>query len=193
MTEILLSGKAVMAYEILMILVLVFVLIHQWKKNSAARERREIRNAKMRNVQLEEKLKNPDSIMDWSKTPNPFEVQYVQNPEKNSRPDSNFQIELEVHTETSVQRYLFDLDEEITVGKSERNSLPLNDKSAADRSCSIFRKNRSVYVKNENYEKPICIQRGKKKQLIQNQIVKLQSKDILSIGKTTLHISLYEN
>lgn len=50
-----------------------------------------------------------------------------------------------------------------------------------------------MYVKNECYEKPICIQRGKKKQLIQNQIVKLQSRDILSIGKTTLHISLYEN
>lgn len=193
MTEILLSGKAVMLYEILLILVLLFMLIHQWRKNRDARERREIRNAKMRNVQLEEKLKNPDSVMDWSKTPNPFEVQYVQNAEKNVRSDSNFQIELEVHTETSVQRYLFDLDEEITIGKSEKNSLPLNDKAVAERNCSIFRKNQYVYVKNESYEKPICIQRGKKKQLIQNHIVKLQSKDILSIGKTTLHISLYEN
>ena len=193
MAEILLSGKAVMVYEILLILILLFVLVRQWKKNSDARERREIRNAKMRNVRLEGKLKNPDSVMDWSKTPNPFEVQYVQNAEKNVRSDPNFQIELEVHTETSVKRYLFDLDEAITIGKSERNSLPLNDRTVAERNCSIFRRKQFVYVKNECYEKPICIQRGKKKQLIQNQIVKLQSRDILSIGKTTLHISLYEN
>ena len=98
-------------------------------------------------------------------------------------------MEIEVHTETSVQRYLFDLDQPVTIGRDEKNSLPLNDSMAAKQNCTIFVKNQTVYVKAS----PVCIQRGKVKKQVENQMVKLQSKDILIIGKTALHISLYEN
>lgn len=193
MTELLLSGRALLVYEILIILVLAFILLKQKKKHREVQERREISNAKMRNLQLEQKLKNPDSKTDWSKNPNPFEIQYI--PETNRQPElvSDIQIEIEVHTGVSIQRYLFDLDEEITIGRSQKNILPLNDQMAPERSCSVFRKKRSVYVRNENIHNPVCIQRGKRKQLVQNEIVKLQSKDILIVGKNALHILLYEN
>lgn len=193
MTQLLLSGKAITLYQILAIFILIFVLLRQMKKNKAIRERRQISNTKMRNSQLEEMLKNPDIKSEWSKHPNPFEVQYVHaaNTEMDVMP--GFQVEIEVHTETSVQRYLFDLNQEVTIGRDERNVLPLNDKLVAKRNCSIFMKNQAVYVKNQSNANPVCIQRGKNKQLIQNQIVKLQSKDILTLGKTALHISLYEN
>lgn len=191
--QLLLSEKAIAVYEVLAILILIFIFIRQSKKNRETRERRQISNAKMRNMQLDEMLKNPDIRSEWSKHPNPFDVQYVHaaNTEMNAMP--KFQIEIEVHTETSVQRYLFDLEREVTIGQDEKNVLPVKDKLAAKRNCSIFVKNQAVYVKNLSASVPVCIQRGKKKQLIQNQIVKLQSRDILTLGKTALHISIYEN
>lgn len=193
MTELLLSGRAILLYETLIILVLAGVLWKQKKKQREVRERREISNAKLRNFQLEQKLKNPDSRTDWSKNPNPFEVQYMPEKDRQLGPVSDTQIEIEVHSGMSIQRYLFDLDEEITIGRSQKNVLPLNDQMALERSCSIFRKNRSVYVRNENVHNSVYIQRGKRKQLVQNEIVKLQSKDILTFGNTALHIMLYEN
>ena len=192
MAEVLLSKNAITVYEVLVILVLVVILVCQKKKNRELQERREITNAKIRNQKLEQKLKNPDSDMDWSKDPNPFEVQYMPEAEAHVKAASDLQIEIEVHTEMSVQRYLFDLNEEITIGRNAKNVLPLKDAMAAERSCTIFMKNRAVYVRNESVRNPVCIQRGKKKQFIQNQIVKLQSKDILTFGKTALHISIYE-
>lgn len=192
MAEVLLSKNAITVYEVLVILVLVVILVRQKKKNRELQERREITNAKIRNQKLEQKLKNPDSDMDWSKDPNPFEVQYMPEAEAHVKAASDLQIEIEVHTEMSVQRYLFDLNEEITIGRNAKNVLPLKDAMAAERSCTIFMKNRAVYVRNESVRNPVCIQRGKKKQFIQNQIVKLQSKDILTFGKTALHISIYE-
>lgn len=191
--QILLSEKAMAVYEILIILILAFALIRQIRKNRETRERRQISNAKLRNVKLEEMLKNPDIKSEWSKNPNPFDVQYVHAANNDMKAMPKHQIEIEVHTETSVQRYLFDLEREITIGRDESNVLPLNDKQAAKRNCAIYVKNQAVYAKNLNAATPICIQRGKKKQLIQNQMVKLQSKDILMVGKTALHISLYEN
>lgn len=193
MAELLLSGKAITLYEILVIAILIFILIRQVKKNKDIRERRDISNEKIRNAKLDEMLKNPDIKTDWPQQPNPFEVQYMQKAKAEFAVIPKFQVEIEVHTETSVQRYLFDLDQEITIGRDERNVLPLNDKQAAKRCCSIFVKNHAVYVKNLSFDNPVCIQRGKKKQLIQNQMVKIQSKDILTIGRTALHISLYEN
>lgn len=193
MMQLLLSEKAVTLYEILVIAILIIVLFRQARKNKAARERRQISNVKKRNMQLEEMLKNPDIKSEWSKNPNPFEVQYVyaKNAEENVMP--KFQAEIEVHTETSIQRYLFDLNQEITIGRDETNVLPLKDKMAAKRSCSIFLKNQAVYVKNHSASNPICIQRGKNRQLIQNQTVKLKSRDVITLGKTKLHILLYEN
>lgn len=193
MAEVLLSKNAVTVYEILLILILTVILVMQKKKYREIQERKEISNEKMRNFQLNQKLKNPDSSMEWEKNPKPFEVQYVPQADTPAQTASELQIEIEVHTGMSVQRYLFDLNEEITIGRSGKNILPLNDEKAPERSCSVFEKNKSVYIRNENHNKPICIQRGKKKQFIQNQIVKLESKDILTVGKTTLHVSLYEN
>lgn len=193
MMQLLLSEKAIALYEVLVIFILIFILIRQSKKNKEIRERRQISNEKMRNAQLEEMLKNPDIKSEWSKQPNPFDVQYAHaaNGEMSAMP--KFQVEIEVHTETSVQRFLFDLDQEVTIGRDEKNVLPLNDKLVAKRNCTIFVKNKAVYVKNQSLANPVCIQRGKNKQLIQNQIVKLQSKDILTLGKTALHVSVYEN
>lgn len=117
MAEVLLSKNAITVYEVLVILVLVVILVRQKKKNRELQERREITNAKIRNQKLEQKLKNPDSDMDWSKDPNPFAVQYMPEAEAHVKAASDLQIEIEVHTEMSVQRYLFDLNEEITIGR----------------------------------------------------------------------------
>jgi hypothetical protein len=188
-----LSEKAIALYEILIILLLLFILIRQVRKKKDMQKRRQISSVKMRNEQLEAMLKNPDKEAEKSRRSNPYDVQYVHTGNAEIHAMPKFQVEIEVHTETSVQRYLFDLDQEVTIGRDEKNVLSINDRMAARRNCTIFVKNQAVYVKNQSSASPICIQRGKNKQLIQNQMVKLQSKDILTIGKTTLHISLYEN
>lgn len=193
--QILLSKNAIAIYEILIILLLVIILVRQSKKNKDMQERKRIRKEKLRNAQLEERLKNPEIDIEqgWPANPNPFDVQYVHSANIDTNAMPRFQVEIEVHTETSVQRYLFDLDQEITIGRDERSVLPLKDPTAARRGCSILMKNQVVYVKNESTVNAVCIQRGKNKKLIQNQMVKLQSRDILTIGKTALHVSIYEN
>ena len=63
MVQLLLSQNAITVYEILIIVILVIVFIRQNRKNRDFEERRNISNEKMRNVALEEKLKNPESRM----------------------------------------------------------------------------------------------------------------------------------
>ena len=157
------------------------------------KKRREIAEMNERNEQLMNALKNPDSARNWSKQPKPHEVQYIPKTDSNKKATSDMQIEIEVHTEMSVQHYLFDLDKMITIGHGEKNTLPLNDQTISEHSCTIAMKDKSVYVKNEDQNKPICIQRGKNKSLITNQYERIKNKDILILGKTELHISLYKN
>ncbi len=190
--QILLSEKAVTVYEILFILILIIILVVQHRKRKDALERRRISNKKRRNEQLEEMLKNPDIKPQSGNGPNPFDIQYMYETGDEIKAPA-FQAEIEVHTATSVQRFLLDLDRPITVGRNENNILPLNDQTVADRCCSIFVKNQAVYVRNLSPSNPVFIQRGKKKLQIQNQIIKMQSKDIITCGKTVLHILLHQN
>lgn len=190
MDELLLSKTAVTVYEIFIILILITLLIRQSKKNKDAQERRNISEAKMRNAKLEDRLRNPEMKGEVSRQSNPYDVQYIQNTE--SRSISKFQVAIEVHTEISVQRHLFDLDREITIGRGENNDLVLNDKNVPLGGCSVLTRGQEVYVKNQS-NSSVKIQRGRRKMLIQNQVVKLQNKDVLTIGNTVLHISLYRN
>lgn len=191
--QILLSERAITVYEILLILILVVILVKQQKRKKDAMERRRISNAKKRNQQLDEMLKNPDIHPQGGKGPNPFDVQYMQESSSGSGAPSAFQAEIEVHTETSVQKFLLDLDQEITIGRDGKNILPLGDQTAAERCCSIFVRRQSVFVRNLSPAEPVWIQRGKKKMEIRNQIVKMQSKDIITFGRTALHVLLYQN
>ena len=193
MEKLLLYKNVLTWCEVAVITILVIVLIVLKKKYGEMRKRREIAEMNARNEILNERLKNPDSEIDWSKNPKPFEVEYVLKMDSHKEKASDIQIEIEVHAERSVQRYLFDLNEKITIGNSEKNTLPLNDQTIAGRSCTIAMKNKSVYLINENLNEPICIQRGKNKSFITNQIVKLQSKDILILGKMELYISMFKN
>ncbi len=189
--QLLLSQKAITFYEVLIILILAALLIRQMKKKRQLEERRQITNIKTRNAELEKILKNPDNTVQQVKPPNPFDVQYRHNA---NNPIPRFQIGIEVHTEISVERYLFDLKQELTIGRDKKNKLPLgNDKLIAKKSCSIFLKDQNVYVRDSGSRNSVYLQRGKKNYRIQNQTVKLQNKDILILGKTSLHISLFEN
>nr|WP_296042317.1 hypothetical protein [uncultured Blautia sp.] len=185
MTGFIFSQKAITLCEILVIILLIFILIWQSKRNKDIQERKNISNAKLRNAKLEEKLKNPESKEELHRQSSPFEIQYMQNAPDRTGAVSEFQVEIEVHTETSVQRHLFDLEHEVTIGQE-----PGNDPR---KGCSIMVKDHSIYVKCQNTSSPVYVQRGKRTHLVKNQMVKLQSKDILTVGKTDLLISLYEN
>lgn len=187
------SQKTVTLCEVLVIILLIFILIRQSKRNKDIQERKNISNAKLRNAQLEEKLKNPESKEELHRQSSPFEVQYMQNAPDSTGAVPEFQVEIEVHTETSVQRHLFDLEHEVTIGQEPGNDLVINDKNATRKGCSIMVKDHSIYVKCQNTSSPVYVQRGKRTHLVKNQMVKLQSKDILTVGKTDLLISLYEN
>lgn len=193
MVQLLLSQNAITVYEILIIVILVIVFIRQNRKNRDFEERRNISNEKMRNAALEEKLKNPESRMEMSRKSNPFEVQYTDNYSNNNETVPDFQVEIEVYTETSVQRHLFDLEREIFIGQDKNNDLVLNDVQAVKRGCSICMKDHAVYIKNRNSAPSVSIRRGKNHMVIQNQMVKLQTNDFLTVGKTEMHISIYEN
>jgi hypothetical protein len=193
MLELFISEKAIALYEILVILLLLFIRIRQFRRKREIEERSQISNRKRRNVQLDEMLKNPDAQVEWSGRSSPYEVEYVHANKAKSSVLPKFQIEIEVHAETSVQRYLFDLNQEVTIGRDEKNVLPINEKQMAKQCCTVYVKDQAVYIKKDNAATPVSIRRGKKKHLLQNSPVKLQSKDVLSIGTTDLNIMLYEN
>lgn len=193
MKALLLSKNAITCYEVAVIVILIVALVVLKKKYGEMKKRREIAEMNERNEQLMNMLKNPDSEKNWSKQPKPHEIEYIPKTDSGKKVASDMQIEIEVHTEMSVQHYLFDLDKMITIGHDEKNTLPLNDQTIAEHSCTIAMKDKSVYVKNEDQNKPICIQRGKNKSLITNQCERIKNKDILILGKTELHISLYKN
>lgn len=193
MGQILLSRNAITFYEVLIILILVIVLIRATRKNKDLEERRSISNEKLRNATLENRLKNPESRVEISRQSSPFEVQYMNNHSNKNGIVPDFQVEIEVYTETSVQRHLFDLEKEIFIGQDKSNDLVIPDPHAVKRGCCICRKDHDVYLKNQNAVSSVSIRRGKKRLMIQNQMVKLQSNDVLTVGKTEMHISIYEN
>ncbi|MCD7884778.1 MAG: FHA domain-containing protein [Lachnospiraceae bacterium] len=193
MAELLLSKKAVTVYEILIILVLIVILILQSRKKKAQEQRQKIIEQKNRNSQLEERLRNPGARLKDSSEPKPFDVQYKGEKDFGQSVLPDLQIEIEVRSRTSSRKYLLDLNREVTVGRDERNVLPVADPEAAAKSCTIFQKDGAVYVKNDCASDPVCVVRGKKRKEVMNQIVKLENRDILTFGKTELHISLYKN
>lgn len=191
MEQLLLSKTAITVYELIVILILLIMLSKQLKRSKAVKERRSISEAKMRNAKLEEKLKNPEITSEVSRKSNPYDVKYIQNAEAGNL--SQMQVAIEVHTETSVQRHLFDLDREITIGQGSSNDLVLNDDAAPIAGCCVLERECEAYIKNQSTSSRVQIKRGKKKMSIRNQMVKLQNKDILTIGNTDLLISLYKN
>lgn len=193
MGELLLSGKAITVYELVIIAVLVVILIRQSKKSREIKRRKQISNVKMRNLQLDEMLKNPSVKTKQKKQPNPYDVQYL---EADGHPGSGLapmQVEILLHTGTSVKKYLFDLNREIRIGRASDNDLPISDGRVSRKNCSIFERGGTVYVKCREGAAPVSIRRGKNSQTIQNQMAELQSKDVLVIGQTELQIFLYEN
>ncbi|MCD8103777.1 MAG: FHA domain-containing protein [Lachnospiraceae bacterium] len=193
MAELLLSKRALTVYEILVILALIVILIVQSKKKKAREERQKINERKNRNTQLEERLRNPGVRLEESKDPRPFDVQYKGEVDSQAASLPDIQIELEVCSRMSTRKYLFDLSRDVTIGKDERNVLPVSDPDAAPKNCTIFQKNGAAYVRNDCASDPVCVVRGKKRKEVMNQMVKLENKDILTFGKTELHISLYKN
>lgn len=193
MIEIFLSKNVIIVYEIIIVLILFFILFYQMKKNKKFQERKRINEEKMRYIRLDEKLKNPDIKSNWVNYANPFEIQYSQQLNSNMQEMSKYQIEIEVRSKSSIRKYLFDLDKEITIGGNPSSVLFLNDNSISNVNCSIFLKNQMVYLKHYDITFPICIQRGKRKKIIKNQMLQLQNKDILTIGENVLYISIYKN
>lgn len=193
MAEILLSKYAVAACELLAIAVLLFILIRQAGERKAARERREVRRRKKRNADLDRMLKNPEIKREEAGEPAPFEVKYREGMTSISSPLPGFQLEVEVHTQTSARRYLFDLEREVTIGRDKDNVLPIEDPLLAGKCCTIFLKNRSVYIRNRSKARPLTVERGSKKQPVTNRLVKLMSRDVVRAGSTAIHISIYEN
>lgn len=193
MIEFFLSKNVIIVYEIIIVLILFFILFYQMKKNKKFQERKRINEEKMRYIRLDEKLKNPDMKSDWANYANPFEIQYSQQLNSNMQEMPKYQIEIEVRSKSSIRKYLFDLDKEITIGGNPSSVLFLNDNSISNANCSIFLKNQMVYLKHYDITFSIRIQRGKRKKIINNQMLQLQNKDILTIGENVLYISIYKN
>lgn len=190
---LLLSKNAVTLYELLVILILVIVIVCQTRKRKDLEERRNISNEKLRNATLEDRLKNPESRVEIPRQSSPFEVQYTNDLSNKNGIVPEIQVEIEVYTETSVQRHLFDLEKEVFIGQDKSNDLVLTDPSAVKRGCAICMKDHAVYIKNQNSAPSVSVRRGKKRLMVQNQMVKLQNNDVLTVGKTEMHISIYEN
>lgn len=191
--ELLLSEKAVTLYEVLLIVILAALLIRQTKKKSDIRKMREAASKKTRNAELEEMLRNRDTGSGSNSRVQPYDVQYKPSLDTEAGKNSGKQVQIEVHTETSVQKYLFDLKKEIAIGRSGDNDLVLADRAVSGHQCSVYRKDSFVYVRCPASTNPVYIRRGSNKQQLQNQIVKLQNRDILTVGNTDLHILLFEN
>lgn len=190
MAQLLLSEKAITIYEVVIIAILVIVLVRLIKNKKTLDERREISHIRKRNQELEKILKNPDNKTEGSKPPNPFDVQYKHNA---NNPVPKFQVGIQVHTEISVERYLFDLNQELTIGRDKKCTLPLNDRQIPKRSCSLFLQDQNVFVKALDTKNPPQLQRAKKTYRVSAEPVRLLDKDILILGKTSLHISLYDH
>ncbi len=179
--------------EVAVIVLLIVILIRRRRKKGEAEERRQISNVKDRNSQLEEQLRNPELEKSLVKDLNPYEVQYSNAQENHPENRSKVQLELEVHTNTSVKKYLFDLTREISIGRSDSNLLTVPDMSMAECNALIYVKNHGIYAGNPSPERPFVIRRGKKQQKVDRVAVQVQHKDILMIGNTAVHILLYEN
>ncbi|MDO4634032.1 MAG: FHA domain-containing protein [Eubacteriales bacterium] len=182
-----------MIYEILLIALMIFLLVRQSKKKTRFEERKAASTKKMRNAQLDELLRNPESAREVSGQASPFDIRYREQIRTEQGVLPKLQMEVEVRTDTSIQRYLYDLSRPVAIGRNEKNDLALKDNQVPDYSCTVFVQKDSIMLRSQSMDVPILIVRGKNRQKLKNQLVKLQNKDILVIGRTTLCLSFYQN
>lgn len=186
--NVLTSGKAILLYEVIILGALIIYLVNRSNKNKAEQERRNVKLAQERSEKLDELLKNPEWEGNGNNYSDPYEVKYLDHFGAESL-NHGKQIEIAVHSKTSIKKYVFDTSKPITIGRSKENLLWIEDRTVTRKHCIIYPEGKILYVKDLNATNHTNLIRGSRKKILGDNPAVIKDKDILEIGAVTLTLT----
>lgn len=182
------SGKAILLYEVIILGALIIYLVNRSNKKKAEQERMNVKLAQERSEKLDKLLKNPEWEGNGNNYSDPYEVKYLDHYGAES-PDSGKQLEIAVQSKTSIKKYVFDTSNPITIGRSQENTLWIEDRMVSRKHCIIYPEGNVLYVKDLNAMNHTKLIRGSREKVLGDNPAAIKDKDILEVGAVNLTLT----
>ncbi|MCR5370744.1 MAG: FHA domain-containing protein [Clostridium sp.] len=176
------------------LLFLVVFIVHQVRKRGKQRKKmEELAYLKRRDEALSNALRNPVMGTDGYRDMNekPLEVRWEEKVVYNGRNSGPaWMIELTELTEYARRKYVFRLDQFITLGSAENNTLVLAREGVAPVHCEIFAAGNRVCLRSRSGVNTL-LQRKKRQILVGNEGIMLHDGDMMRLGTAALEIRIF--
>ena len=177
-----------------LVILLIILAVHQVRKRKKQRIKlEELAYLKRRDEALSDSLRNP-MMGDAGRRDideKPMEVRWEDKVVHNGRSSGPVQmIELTELTEYARKKYLFRLDQLLTLGSAKTNTLVLPRDGVAPVHCEIFSGRGRVVIRSRAGVNTL-LQRKKKQALVGTEGVFLQDKDQIRLGSALLEVRIF--
>ena len=191
--NLLTSNLAICIYEgiILGIVFANWLKLRKKKKQSIevnAIQREKTRDAKLNGIlQNELHQQNQEHIFQNN---TPYDEEYHDQSKIDGEQKNVVKLQFTVQSELATRKYVIFVQDEITIGKDEKNDLVLNDLDIAKRQCRIFLYQGYLYIQTMDVTFPLVLKRKKNIMKLTQQAVEIRDKDLIEMGSTRIKIEI---
>lgn len=192
--SILVSDGAIIVYEAIIGVGLVANSIRLFQKNKNLKEMISLQKDRIREEELDAKLQNQlhmERSLESAVKNNPYEVNYHEESDasyENER--EHISVQVEESGTLSNKKYVVHIFDQIKIGREDSNKIILNDTTISGHQIELMRVDKDLFAKNLDVSVKVTLKRKRKHFTLKESPVCLASGDELSVGNTTLKISI---
>lgn len=182
------SHPVTTAVFVLELLLLIYVLRRR-KENKRLKKMMEAEKNYRRFVSLDAHLTNPlwlERQEDRAPKTYPFEIKW--NSKNDDYNGSGLKLEFDVSFKSTEKKYLLDTDNEITIGRSSRCSVIIEDPAVADMHCRIVKDGDRPLLKKLDKQHVTVIERGKSYMKLEDKGVVIKDGDRIVLGRSNMTV-----
>lgn len=191
---VLLSDPAIIVYEAIVGVGLIVNSIRFIRRNSKLKEMVSLQKDRIREEELDAMLRNETHMKrnaDATVKNNPYDVSYHEEADAAyENEQEHISVQFEELGNLSNKKYVVHIFDKIKIGRDDSNKIILNDIKLAGHQLEFLRVDKDLFAKNLDTSVKVTLKRGRKKFTITDTPACLKTGDELSMGNTTLRISL---
>lgn len=185
------TGKVIIVFVALLIGVAVSFLVYYKRYQKEDREKEQYAMRRMREEALDRALANPmqkDEAKPFEKQRRPFQVEYSKGDDGHKTKGQDRMFQITEITELSQRKYMFRCREQVSIGNQFGTVMILPGASDQEQIyCQVFFYEGANYVRSTGRQQIVLKRKGQQAIVNQNGI-KLQSKDTFTVGLTAFQV-----
>ncbi len=190
---VLLSDKAILGYEILILIGLVITVFCLRHKNKKAKEMLSLQKDRIREENLDTSLKNSkyEKQLNNEVANNAYDVVYHEEKAPACETEKDYiSVQIEEKSALVTKKYMIHVYDQVEIGKDDTNKIILNDAGITEHQLMLIRSERSLFLKNLDTSVPVTLYHQKKSYTLAQEAVLICAKDKINVGNTTLHFTI---